>query len=70
MYKDKLAYQPILSANVISLIKQLQENTLTNLQYHNKKAYCKRKGNLLGLVELTIAWEVTNINLKGVCNGK
>ena len=59
MYKDKLAYQPILSANVITLVTQLQEKTLTTLQYHNKKAYCKRKGNLLGLVELTIAWEIS-----------
>ncbi len=60
MYKDKLAYQPILSANVISLVSQLQEETLTNLQYHNKKAYCKRKQDLLGLVELTTAWEIVN----------
>ena len=66
MYKDKLAYQPILSANVILLIAKLQEKTLTNLQYHNKKAYCKRKGNLLGLVELVIAWEVANIGLGGL----
>ena len=60
MYKDKLAYQPTLSANVISLVTQLQEKTLTNLQYHNKKAYCKRKKDLLGLVELTTAWEIVN----------
>lgn len=64
MYKDKLAYQPILSANVISLITKLQDKTLTNLQYHNKKAYCKRTGNLLGLVELTIAWEVSQSQRK------
>lgn len=64
MYKDKLAYQPILSANVISLVTQLQEKTLTKLQYHNKKAYCKRKGNLLGLVELTIAWEICQVEGK------
>lgn len=64
MYKDKLAYQPILSANVISLITQLQDKSLTNLQYHNKKAYCKRTGNLLGLVELTIAWEISQAKEK------
>jgi len=68
MYKDKLAYQPILSANVISLIEQLQDKTLTNLQYHNKKAYCKRQGNLLGLVELTIAWEVSQLEGKENAN--
>lgn len=61
MYKDKLTYQPILSANVISLIVQLQDKSLTNLQYHNRKAYCKRTGNLLGLVELTIAWEISQV---------
>lgn len=61
MYKDKLAYQPILSANVISLVQQLQDKSLTNSQYHNKKAYCKRTGNILGLVELTIAWEISQV---------
>ena len=65
MYTEKLAYQPILSANVVNLIQQLQDKTLTNLQFHNKKAYCKRTNNFLGVVELTIAWEIVNMLEKG-----
>ena len=65
MNTEKLAYQPILSANVVNLIQQLQDKTLTNLQFHNKKAYCKRTNNFLGVVELTIAWEIVNMLEKG-----
>ena len=61
MYKTKLDTKRILSDNVIALIEQLQDKTLTNLQYHNKKAYCKRTNNFLGVVELTIAWEIVNM---------
>ena len=66
MYQDKLKYQPILSANVITLVSQLQDKTLSSLQFHNKKAYCKRQNNLLGLVELTIAWEIYKVNIKEI----
>lgn len=61
MYKSKLNSKLILSDNVKDFIKQLQEGTLTSLQYHNKKAYCKRTNNFLGVVELTTAWEIVNM---------
>lgn len=65
MYKDELASKIILSDNVIAFVERLQDKTLTNLQYHNKKAYCKRKKDLLGLVELTTAWAIVNCLEKG-----
>ena len=61
MYKNSLESKRILSDNVLSLIEQLKDKTLTNLQYHNKKAYCKRTNNFLGVVELTTAWEIVNM---------
>lgn len=60
-YKSKLSFQPILSTNTISIIEALQDGSLTKEQFHNRKAYYKRKGNLITVLEFTIAFEIVNL---------
>lgn len=59
-YQSTLAFQPILSTNTISIIKALQDGSLTKEQFHNRKAYHKRKSNLVSVLEFTIAFEIVN----------
>ena len=58
MYKELLLNQPILSANVNRLVSEMSTGVLTSSQFHNKKAYAKRSGDLLSVLELVIAWEI------------
>lgn len=59
-YKQLLAYQPVLTNNIIKIVVALQDNSLSNQQFHNRKAYAKRKGNLLSVIEYSIAKEIVN----------
>lgn len=59
-YKHLLAYQPILTTKIIEIVDALQDKSLSNEQFHNRKAYAKRKGNLVSILEYTIAKEVVN----------
>ena len=68
MYKTKLNSKIILSGKVISFVEALSDGSMTQLQFHNKKAYSKRVDNLLTLIELTIAWEIFQSNTKEVNN--
>ena len=60
-YKNILAYQPILTTKVITLVEALQCGSLTKEQFHNRKAYAKRKGDLTLVLEYSIAFEIVNI---------
>lgn len=60
-YKNILAYQPILTSNIISIVDKLQDGSLTKQMFHNKKSYAKRTGNLLLVLEYTIAFEIVNV---------
>lgn len=60
-YKQTLEHQPILTAKIITLVTALQDKSLTKGQFHNRKAYAKRTGNLLTLLEYTIAFEIANL---------
>lgn len=57
-FKNELNNQQILSPNVERLLKDLSAGTLSSCQFHNKKAYAKRSGDVIGLVELTVAFEL------------
>lgn len=59
-YKELLAFQPMLNTNVIAIVTALQDKSLTKANFHNKKAYAKRKGNLVSVLEYTIAFEIYN----------
>ena len=60
-YKQTLAYQPILNHKIITLVEALQDKTLTKEQFHNRKAYAKRTGNLIAVLEYSIAFEIFNV---------
>tara|TARA_Y100001956_G_scaffold60929_1_gene60658 strand:- start:396 stop:596 length:201 start_codon:yes stop_codon:yes gene_type:complete len=60
-YKQTLAYQPILNHKTITLVEALQDKTLTKEQLHNRKAYAKRSGNLIAVLEYSIAFEIFNV---------
>lgn len=60
-YKQLLAYQPILTPNIIKIVEALQDNSLTNEQFHNRKGYAKRQGNLVSILEYSIAKEIVNL---------
>lgn len=59
-YRSKLSFQPILSTNTVSIIEALQEGSLTKEQFHNRKAYYKRKGDLVTVLEFAVAFEVVS----------
>lgn len=59
-YKQLLAYQPILTPKIIKIVEALQDNSLTKEQFHNRKAYAKRQGNLVSILEYSIAKEIVN----------
>lgn len=59
-YRSKLSFQPILSTNTVSIIEALQEGSLTKEQFHNRKAYYKRKGDLVTVLEFSVAFEVVS----------
>ena len=59
-YKQILAYQPILTPKIISIIEALQDNSLSDEQFHNRKSYAKRRGNLISVLEYSIAKEIVN----------
>lgn len=60
-YKNLLAYQPILSSKIITLVEALQDKSLTKEMFHNRKAYAKRKGDLVTVLEYSIAFEIVNM---------
>ena len=59
-YKELLAFQPMINTNVIAIVTSLQDKSLTKTNFHNKKAYAKRKGDLVSVLEYTIAFEIYN----------
>jgi len=63
-YKQKLAYQPILTTKIITLVTALQDKSLTKEQIHNRKAYAKRKGDLIAVLEYSVALEIFNMENK------
>lgn len=63
-YKQTLAYQPILNPKIITLVEALQDETLTKEQFHNRKAYAKRTGNLVAVLEYSIAFEIANMKVE------
>lgn len=65
MYKEKLAYQPLLDSDIIGLVEALQDKSMTKLQFHSKKKYLKNKGDLKGVLKLAIAWEIVALKEKG-----
>lgn len=64
-YKQLLAYQPTLTNNIIKIVVALQDNSLSNQQFHNRKSYAKRKGDLISIIEYSIAKEIVNYLEKG-----
>lgn len=42
-YKNILAYQPILTSNIISIVDKLQDGSLTKQMFHNKKPMLKEQ---------------------------
>ncbi|CAH9013527.1 conserved hypothetical protein [Vibrio phage 249E41-1] len=62
-YKQTLAYQPILNQKIITLVEALQDKSLTKEQFHNRKAYAKRVGNLVAVLEYSIAFEIVNLEM-------
>jgi hypothetical protein len=58
MYKEKLAYQPLLDSDVILIVDALQDNSMSKSQFHSKKKYWKRKGDLVRVLKLAVAWEI------------
>lgn len=59
-YQTLLAFQPILTPRVEVLVEKLKSGELSTKSFHNKKAYAKRKGNLILVLEYTISWEICN----------
>ncbi|ALM62196.1 hypothetical protein AXI64_gp204 [Vibrio phage qdvp001] len=60
-YKSLLSFQPILNQKVITIVEALQDGSLTKEQFHNRKAYAKRSGNLQSVLEYSIAFEIVNM---------
>lgn len=60
-YKKILQSQHILNYNIITIVEGLQNGSMTKTQFHNKKAYARRSGDLLCLVECAIAFEIVSI---------
>lgn len=46
--------------NVLQILNDLKEGKLTGQQFHNKKAYCKRKGYTDKVLAHSCAWEYYN----------
>ena len=63
-YKELLAFQPILNQNIIKMVEELQQGTLSKVQFHNKKSYAKKKSDLVTVLECSIAFEIYQI-IKG-----
>ena len=57
-YKELLAFQPVLTQQVMVIIEGLSSGSITKDQFHNRKSYAKKKGNLTKVLELSIAWEI------------
>jgi hypothetical protein len=60
-YEQISAFQPLLNHNINTIVMALQEGSMTKTQFHNKKAYAKRKKDILTLLECVIAWEISNL---------
>ena len=60
-YEKLLAYQPMLNPNIRLLVEQLQNAEVTKEQLHSRKAYAKRKGNLLSVIEYSVAQDILNM---------
>ncbi len=60
-YKNLLAYQPIITTNVISIVEALQDKSLTKEMFHNRKAYAKKVGNVVLVLEYTTAYELVKL---------
>lgn len=61
-YKEKLAYHPMITAETVALIDKLLDKSLTKTQLHNRKYYCKKKKDILGVLNLAIAYEITKFS--------
>lgn len=56
--KDILLTQPMMDSTVIRYINALVSGDMSLQSFHNKKRYCKTKRDLVGILQLTIAYEV------------
>lgn len=59
-YKNLLSFHNILSPNVIKYVTLLQNGSLSKSSIHNRKYYSKSKGDLVSVLEYTLALEIVN----------
>ncbi|CAM0047785.1 hypothetical protein VPH184E373B_0124 [Vibrio phage 184E37-3b] len=57
-YKELLAFQPVLTQQVMTVLEGLSTGELSKDQFHNRKSYAKKRGNLIKVLEYSIAWEI------------
>lgn len=63
-YKEILEDTKVLSYEVKQLILQFESGELTITQFHNKRYYFRKKGDIKKVIELTIAFEI----YQGLCD--
>ncbi|AUR91538.1 hypothetical protein NVP1161O_096 [Vibrio phage 1.161.O._10N.261.48.C5] len=55
---DKIEHQSIKSAFVVEWVDYLNSEGMSIKKFHNAKAYYKRKGDVVKILELAIAFEI------------
>jgi hypothetical protein len=57
-YKELLAFKPVLTDQVIFVLEGLLSGRITREQFHNRKSYARKTGNLTKVLDYSIAWEI------------
>lgn len=60
-YEKCLEFQPMLNPHIRKLIAQLQDGSLSKSRLHSRKAYAKRIGDILAVIEYGVALEIFNM---------
>lgn len=63
-FLNKLHHQSILSAYTFECLQYLIDGKMSIKQYHNKKSYYKRKGDIIKVIELTVAYEIYKLEVQ------